>query len=67
MGKETELTGADKLRAQKAFEAAELWMKIETNLRDRGCFNGIDDDVMDELRLDLLNEMRDYMVEKCQE
>lgn len=27
--------------------------KIEHNLDDRGCFNGIDEDVMEELREDL--------------
>lgn len=35
-------------------EAKELWKKIEHNLSDRGCFNGIDDAVMEELRTDLI-------------
>ena len=35
-----------------------LWAKIEHNLSDRGCFNGIDDDVMEELRADLIALIR---------
>lgn len=35
-----------------------LWSKIELNLNDRGCFNGIDDDVMKELREDLIALIR---------
>lgn len=30
--------------------ATEIWAALERDLSDRGCFNGIDDDVMDELR-----------------
>lgn len=37
----------------KVDEAEALWTKIELNLSDRGCFNGIDDEVMEELRGDL--------------
>ena len=40
--------------AKKKGDAEELWKKIERNLDDRGCFNGIDDDVMEELRIDLI-------------
>lgn len=31
-----------------------IWRKIEYSLSDRGCFNGIDDDIMEELRRDML-------------
>lgn len=31
-------------------EAEDLWRWIELSLSDRGCFDGIDDDVMEELR-----------------
>ncbi len=27
-----------------------IWQHIESDLDDRGCFNGIDNEVMDELR-----------------
>jgi hypothetical protein len=30
--------------------AKEIWDVLESNLEDRGCFNGIDDDIMCELR-----------------
>ena len=44
--------------AVKKDDAEELWAKIERNLDDRGCFNGIDDDVMEELRTDLTDLIR---------
>lgn len=46
-------TNADKAKA--------LWILIERNLTDRGCFNGIDDDVMEELREDLTVLIRRYL------
>ena len=39
-------------------DAKNLWKKLECNLSDRGCFNGIDDDVMEELRTDLIALIR---------
>lgn len=39
-------------------DAEKLWKKIESNLDDRGCFNAIDDDVMEELRTDLIALIR---------
>lgn len=33
--------------------AKELWKKIGHSLSDRGCFNGVDDEVMEEIRGDL--------------
>jgi hypothetical protein len=42
----------------KLTDEEELWGKIEYNLSDRGCFNGIDDDVMEELREDLIALIR---------
>jgi len=39
-------------------EAEDLWLKIQDNLSDRGCFNGIDDDVMEELQADLIALIR---------
>jgi hypothetical protein len=42
----------------KKDNAETLWGKIERNLDDRGCFNGIDDDVMEELREDLIALIR---------
>lgn len=40
-------------------EAEDLWLAIEANLDDRGCFNGIDRDVMEELRADLIQLIRE--------
>lgn len=34
---------------EKRDKAMEIWVEIEADLSDRGCFNGIDDDVMGEL------------------
>lgn len=41
----------DKLkgRAEVADQATVIWTALEADLSDRGCFNGIDDDVMEEL------------------
>lgn len=39
-------------------DAKDLWEKIKHNLDDRGCFNGIDDDVMEELDTDLIALIR---------
>lgn len=44
-------------------KAKTLWNEIENNLDDRGCFNGIDEDVMSELRSDLINIIRDKLSE----
>ena len=38
----------------KKDEAEALWDKIEANLGDRGCFNGIDDETMEELEADII-------------
>jgi len=35
-----------------AAHARSIWRYIEVNLDGRGCFNGIDDETMDELRND---------------
>lgn len=32
--------------------ARKIWQEIEDNLADRGCFNGIDNETMTELRRD---------------
>jgi hypothetical protein len=45
----------------KKDEAEALWDKIEQNLGDRGCFNGIDDDVMEELEADLIALIRGHL------
>lgn len=45
----------------KQDEAEKLWDKIEMNLGDRGCFNGIDDDVMEELEQDLIAVIRGHL------
>jgi hypothetical protein len=45
----------------KKDEAEALWDKIEQNLGDRGCFNGIDDDVMEELEKDLIALIRGHL------
>jgi hypothetical protein len=42
--------------------AASLWKMIEANLDDRGCFNGIDDDVMKDLRSDIKSEIAGILV-----
>lgn len=39
-------------------KAEVLWISIERELDDRGCFNGIDDDVMEELRSSLIDLIR---------
>lgn len=43
---------------EKKDSAETLWHKIEYNLSDRGCFNGIGDEVMEELRTDLIALIR---------
>ncbi len=39
-------------------EAEDLWLRIQDNLSDRGCFNGIDDETMQELSADLIALIR---------
>lgn len=39
-------------------EAEDLWLRIQENLSDRGCFNGIDDATMEELSADLIGLIR---------
>lgn len=46
-------------------EAKALWEKIEHNLSDRGCFNGIDEEVMEELRADLIALIRGTLAKEA--
>jgi hypothetical protein len=41
--------------------AALIWKWIESDLSDRGCFNGIDDDVMEELRAVQIETIRKFL------
>ncbi len=44
--------------------ATDLWSLIEKNLEDRDCFQGIDDDIMKELRKEQIETIYKFFVWK---